>query len=352
MDDNKKRKFRVTSPLSLLGGAAMLLMIALTAAGIHFQADTDKAAPKLETVNLRMALVDSSTAPASVGAAEFAERVREQSKNRINIELFCNGRLVPDENSIVEQVRIGGIDLACVPVSAMESIAPSLDLLQLPYLITDSDHLRRVLESELGEKMLHESDSKRVLGLVFYDEGPRVYCNSLHPVSWVSDFRELRLGVPKNPLYKTVCELLSAQAEQLAQGDIYRSLKTGRINGLDDNLIGYVMNNHYSMAKYVTLSYHAMPPSIVIASADVFDSLSAEDAALIYDCARKSVEVQRLSCRRLTESAFAFLESGACEVSDGIWIRSVLSGMTKEMYGSYGGYTEEIAYIESLKTES
>ena len=351
-DNNKKSGFNLNSPLSILGGIVLLALIALIAWGIRFQTDITAKRKSSEMINLRMALINSSSYPASVGAADFAERVRESSGGRINIEVFYNGRLGLDENSIAEQVQIGGIDIACVSVSAMESFAPMLDLLQLPYMITDTEHLHRVLDSELGEKMLHESDAKKVLGLAFYDDGPRFYCNSVHSVSRIGDLKDLRLGVPKNQLYTSVCELFGAQAEQLAHGDIYRSLKTGRINGLDDNLISYVLSHRYTMAKYVTLSNHAMPPSIVIASQDVFEKLSPEDVAIIYDAAQKSVEVQRLSCKRLTESAMIFLENGVCDVVTNPWTQAVFTGRTKEIYENYGGYSEEIAYIESLKEQN
>lgn len=350
MDKNKKQRSRFGSPLSMLFGTALLLLIAIIAVMISFQPESPVKARANETINLRMALLDSSTFPASVGAADFAERVREKSGGRINIELFHNGRLGMDENSVAEQVQIGGIDIACVPISAMESFAPSLDLLQLPYLIADEEHLHRVIDSELGQRMLHESDSKKLLGLAFYDEGPRIYCNSVHAVSRTDDLKDLRLGVPKNPLYTTVCEIFSAQAEKLSHGDVYRSLKTGRINGLDDNLIGYVLNSRYSMAKYVTLTEHAMPPSIVIASQDVFDGLSEEDIAIIYDSAQKSVAAQRRCCKRLIESTHLFFETGACEVVDDNWTKTLFAVLSRDMYKSYGGYTEEIAYIESLKT--
>lgn len=349
MQKDKKWHIILNSPLSFLGGAALLMLIALIALGIRFQTDMTEQNKNSEVINLRMALINSTSYPSSVGAADFAERVKQNSGGRIDIELFCNGRLGLDENSIAEQVQIGGIDIACVSVSAMQSFAPSLDLLQLPYMISDADHLHRVLDSELGQKMLHEADSKKILGLAFYDEGPRIYCNSVHPVNRINDLKGLRFGVPKNPLYTTVCELFGTQAEQLAHGDIYRSLKTGRINGLDDNLISYVLNNRYTMAKYVTLSNHAMPPSIVIASRDVFEKLSPEDVAIIYDAAQKSVEAQRLSCERLTDSAMLFLENGVCDVVTNPWTTAVFTGRTKEIYENYSSYSKEIAYIESLK---
>lgn len=351
MNNDNERKLSFGSPLSILFGTVLLLLIAVIAAVISFQPEGVVKSRSSETINLRMALLDSSSFPSSVGAAEFAERTREQSGGRISIELFYNGRLGLDENSVAEQVQIGGIDIACVPISAMESFAPSLDLLQLPYLIADEQHLHRVIDSELGQRMLHESDSKKLLGLAFYDEGPRIYCNSVHPVSRTSDLKDLRLGVPKNPLYTTVCELFSAQAEKLSHGDVYRSLKTGRINGLDDNLIGYVMNGRYSMAKYVTLTEHAMPPSIVIASQDVFDKLTDEDIAIIYDCAQKSVEAQRQCCKRMTESALLSFKNGICEPVDDGWTKTLFAVTARDMYKSYGGYTEEIAYIESLKEQ-
>lgn len=344
----QNRKF-FDSPLTLLCVLALLALIALIAAAMNFQFGITSNKKASGVINLRMALTNSTSHPSSVGAADFAKLVSEKSSGRINIELFFNGKLGLDENSIAEQVQIGGIDLACVSVSAMSGFAPSLDLLQLPYLIKDRDHLHRVLDSDLGQKMLHESDKEKILGITFYDEGPRFYCNSFLPVNRIGDLKDLRLGVPKNQLYADVVELFGAQAISVSHGDIYRSLKTNRINGLDDNLISYVLNHRYTMAKYVTLSNHCMPPSVIIASQDVFETLSPEDIAIIYEAAGQSVENQRRICLELEQNAMRILNDSNCEVVTNPWTTAVFTGRTKSIYENYEHYSGEIALIESMQ---
>ncbi len=346
---NEPNKRYTSSFLSVFGVLAFSVLLIIATVAIrarvtHGQSDSEK-----DVIHLRLAQIHSANYPSSLGAAEFSRLVSEKTDGRIRIELFCNGRLGNDEYAIAEQVQFGGIDFACVDTSALGDYAPMLDILQLPYLIESTEQLHRVLDGELGQKLLSSAEKNKIIGLAFYDEGQRIYCNSLRMVSRTTDLEGLRLGVPKNQLYSDMVELLGAQTVSLAYGDIYRSLQTGRINGLEHSLLNYINSRYYMEAKYITLDGHAMPPSILITGKDVFDTFSPEDRAIIREAAAQSVPVQRNAYSLAEVRATKFLEGGQCEVVTNPWMVSMFTAHTTPIYEKYSHYSTEIALIKSMK---
>ena len=350
MDNSNEKNSFSGSLLAIFGVLSLSMLIILLFIGININMDFRMARKNSEVINLRLAQVHNSSYPSSTGAYTFAKLVEEKTDGRIKIEIFYNGQLGSDEDSIAEQIQFGGIDFACVNSSAMCSFSPVLEVLQLPYLIESRNHLHNVLDSELGYKMLHAADEKKILGLAFYDEGPRLYCNSLHPVSHTGNLVGLRLGVSKNRLPSDMVEMLGAQAVSLAYGDVYQSLQTGRINGLEDSLVNYVQSNYFVEAKYVTLSEHSMPPSILIASKDVMDTLSAEDQQIIYDAAQQSISQQRQDYATAENRALNFLENSSCELVHDIWTNAMFTNRTRDIYDNYKHYNDIIETVKKLKT--
>ncbi|WMJ84709.1 DctP family TRAP transporter solute-binding subunit [Oscillospiraceae bacterium LTW-04] len=346
---NEPNKQYSSSFFSVFGVLAFSIFLIIITVVIRTQVMDGKSGDEKDVIYLRLAEIHSASYPSSLGAAEFSRLVSEKTDGRIKIELFCNGQLGTDEYAIAEQVQFGGIDFACVDTAALVDYAPILDILQLPYLIKSTEHLHKVLDSELGQKLLSSAEKNKIIGLAFYDEGQRIYCNSVRMVSRTIDLEGLRLGVPKNQIYSDMVELLGAQTVSLAYGDIYRSLQTGRINGLEHSLLNYISSRYYIEAKYITLDGHSMAPSILITGKDVFDTLSPEDQAIIREAAAQSVAVQRKAYSQAEIKAAKFLEGDKCEVVTNPWTTSMFTIQTAPIYDKYQHYAKEIGLIKSMK---
>ena len=78
--------------------------------------------------------------PTTLGAFEFARLVKEKSKGRIIINVVYDGKL-GDELSVIKQIKFGGIDFARASISPLSNEIPILNVLQMPYLYRDDEHM-------------------------------------------------------------------------------------------------------------------------------------------------------------------------------------------------------------------
>ena len=74
---------------------------------------------------------------------------------------------------MIKQMQYGGIDFARVSIAQMSDFIPEMNVLQLPYLYEDSDHMWRVLDGEIGDRFLGYPRTHGLVGLSWYDAGAR-----------------------------------------------------------------------------------------------------------------------------------------------------------------------------------
>ena len=83
--------------------------------------------------------------PTTQGAQYFASLVQQQTGGKVVIQVKANGEY-GSEQQVWEQLAIGGVDFARVSLSAATDDLPRLNVLLLPYLYRNADHMWRVLD--------------------------------------------------------------------------------------------------------------------------------------------------------------------------------------------------------------
>lgn len=297
--------------------------------------ETTKAASK-DTIVLRLAETQTETYPATMGAIEFARLVEERTEGRIKIEVFTGGQLGGDEQAILEQVQFGAIDFTRVNFAPMTEFAPILNLLQMPYLFTDADHMHKVIDSEIGKELLDSVEAGNFIGLALYDAGTRNFYNSVRPVKTVEDMKGLKIRTTQSQLIVDMVEALGASATPMAFGEVYSSLQTGVIDGAENNWVSYDQNSHYEVAKYISLDGHTAPPEILVCSKMVFDKLSPEDQQILRECAKESELWERGKYGEIEQEAIDKVVAAGSEVNE-LEDREGFVKAVEPLYEKYAG---------------
>ena len=87
--------------------------------------------------------------PTTQGAQYFADLVQQQTGGKVVIQVKANGEY-GSEQQVWEQLAIGGVDFARVSLSVATDDLPWLNVLLLPYLYRDANHMWRVLDGSIG----------------------------------------------------------------------------------------------------------------------------------------------------------------------------------------------------------
>ena len=230
--------------------------------------------------------------PTTLGAFEFARLVKEKSKGRIIINVVYDGKL-GDELSVIKQIKFGGIDFARASISPLSNEIPILNVLQMPYLYRDDEHMWNVLSGDVGKEIFEDFEGSGIEPLSFYTAGARSFYNSKRPIEDISDLSGLKIRVQQSELMKDMVRMLGAEPVAMEYGQVYGTLQRGVIDGAENNTPSYISALHFQYAGYYTKDEHTRVPEVQICSKVTFDKLSNEDKDIIREAALESSSYER-----------------------------------------------------------
>lgn len=281
--------------------------------------------------------------PNTVALDKFAELVTERTDGRISPKNFHSG-VLGNQPDAIEQVRVGAIEYGNFNLGPMGPVVPEADVVNLPFIFKGLDHMHRVMDGAVGEEIGAAMAAKGLQPLAWYDSGARSFYNSKHPITKPDDVKGLKVRVMNNELFVGMVEALGGNATPMAFSEVFQSIKTGVVDGAENNWPSYESTNHYEVAGYYSLSEHLIIPECVCINTTVWEGLSDEDKDIVKTAARESAELQRkLWTERAEASRKKVVDSGVKfnEIAD-------KSGFQKAMEPVYVKAIEANPLLEDL----
>ena len=229
--------------------------------------------------------------PTTLGAEKFADLVYERTDGRIKI-LVKHGAELGSEMEVIQQLRYGGIAFARVSISQIAGYVPDMNILQMPYLYSSSDHMWRVLDGEIGDEFLSKASEYNLVGLSWYDAGARNFY-STKPITCLEDLQGMNIRIQESDMMADMVSALGANPVKIVYSDVYSALEQGIVDCAENNWPSYEAMDHYNVARYYTIDEHTRVPEMQICSAEIWNQLSESDQQIIMDCAKESALYER-----------------------------------------------------------
>ena len=305
---------------------------------------------------LKLAEVHAEGYPTTLADREFARLVEEKSEGRIKIEVYPGAVLYANESDSIEALQLGDLAFARVSASPVANFVPSINAIQMPYLYKSKDHMWAVLNGEIGQKLLADIETgvdkegkvSGVVGLCYYDAGSRSFYLTKE-VHKVADLAGLKIRMQNNTMMLRMVELLGATGVAgIGPNEVLNAITTGVVDGAENNWPTYQNMGDYNAAKYYILDQHTRVPEILLASKAVMDSLSAEDQALLKECA-KAVQQYEIEQWALKEAASEKIvrEAGTTVIELTPEERAEFEAAMAPLYDEFGADYKDI--IEAIK---
>ena len=230
--------------------------------------------------------------PNTVAMDKFAELLKEKSGGKMTVKMYHSGTLGSQPDAI-EQLRIGGIEIGNFNLGPLGPIVPEANVVSLPFIFKDVDHMWRVLDGKAGD-IINEGMTKfGIVPLAWYDAGARSFYNSKKPIMKPEDVAGMKVRVMNNDLYSGMISALGGNPSPMAFAEVYQSLKTGVVDGAENNWPSYESTGHYEVAQYYSMSQHLIIPETLCVNAKVWQGLSPEDQKILKEAAVESAMLQR-----------------------------------------------------------
>lgn len=231
--------------------------------------------------------------PTTLGDKEFARLVEERTQGKLKIEVYAGGKL-GNEKSVTEQVQFGAVDFARLSISSLTDFEKSMAVLMLPYIYRDREHMFKVLEGPIGEKILGNLErSTGIVGLAWMDAGTRSFYNTRREIKRPEDLIGLKIRSQETELMTDIIKAFGASPVAMAYGDVYSALQTGVVDGAENNWPSFEASKHYELAKFFTVDEHNRIPELLVVSKRVEEKLPPEQIRIVIQAAKEAAEFER-----------------------------------------------------------
>lgn len=230
--------------------------------------------------------------PVSHGMESFMKEVTEKSDGRLTGKIYHSGVLGSQPDAI-EQVRLGIINFGVFSLGPMGQVVPETNVVSLPFIFKSVKQMYTLMDGEVGVEIGKGLEKKGIVALGWYDAGARSFYNSNKAINEPDDVKGMKVRVMNNDLFVGMIESLGGNATPMAFAEVYQSLKTGVVDGAENNPPSYESTNHFEVAKFYSISEHLIIPECLCMSKKTWDGLSAEDQAILKAAGKASADYQR-----------------------------------------------------------
>jgi tripartite ATP-independent transporter DctP family solute receptor len=271
--------------------------------------------------------------PNTIAMDKFAELLDEKSGGKIKLKMYHAGTLGSQPDAI-EQVRLGGLEIANFSLGPLGPIVPEANVVSLPFIFKDTDHVWRVLDGKAGDMINAGLAKKGLISLAWYDGGARSFYNSKKAIKTPADVQGMKVRVMNNDLYSGMISALGGNPSPMAFSEVYQSLKTGVVDGAENNWPSYESTGHYEVAKYYSISQHLIIPETLAINADVYKSLAPELQKILKEAAEESAVLQRKLWKERSKASEEKVMAGG-SVINAIPDKSAFQAAMKPVYDKY-----------------
>lgn len=220
-------------------------------------------------------------------AQEFKKRIEEATDGEVTVTIYPLGSLgTPTE--VAEQTADGILQFSNVSIGNIGTLVPESQILLVPYLFPgDTSEVNRRLQSSetLNTDLQQRFESKGLRIGSLYSEGPMVWTTK-KPVHSPEDLRNFKMRVMVSPLLLKAYEDLGASPTPVPFGEVYGALQLGQIDGQVNPLPAIEEMKFYEVSNYLIWAGESDLITVVLMSADWFETQSAERQQLVEDTMR------------------------------------------------------------------
>lgn len=223
---------------------------------------------------------------------KMGEELYRLSSGTMDLKIYPNQQL-GSERECLELLQIGSLDVTKVSTGVLENFSPNMKVFGLPYLFRDKAHSFKVLDGEIGKKLLDETLAFRIKGLAYYDAGSRSFYTKSKPIYTPADLEGLKVRVMESVTAMKMVESMGGSPTPISWGELYTSLQQEVVDGAENNPPSFYLSKQFEVCKYYTLDEHTTLPDVLVCGSYFWDSLNEEQKKWMQEAVDISVHYQR-----------------------------------------------------------
>lgn len=270
--------------LSVLLAVVMVLSL-MTGCG-------SKATTREKKKIIKISIVENEEHPQGMLIQAFKKELEEISGGKFEVQLFYNSSLYTQE-AAMQAITTGDLEMTTTSMQVTEEYLPSINMFTSTFFFKDYDHMRKVLDGEIGQGLfndMHDNVAYVPVGF-FYNGSRQLNLRSSEPVTKPEQLSGTILRMPTSEAWIAAGESLGAKVTTLAYAEVYGALQNGTIDAQDNPLPSVKSAKFYEVTKQLCLTYHIIDAEIFAMNTKFWDNLTDEEKGWVSEASKKAIKV-------------------------------------------------------------
>ncbi|QNN53908.1 DctP family TRAP transporter solute-binding subunit [Nocardioides mesophilus] len=298
-------------------GTATLLSLALGASACGGARSSSSEAS--DSYTIKFSHVVTPQTPKGQAAEKFAELIDEGCGDQMKVEVYPNSELYGDEDEL-QALQSGAVQMLAPSSAKFTTIAPQLQVLDLPFLFDSVDDIPNVVspDSAVG-KAIYENQALadkgiKVLGL--WDNGLK-QLSSNDEMQKPADLKGLRFRIQPSDVLRSQFDAWGAQTTPMAFAEVYNALQQGVIDGQENPYSNIESQNMHTVQKHITESNHGYIGYVHAINKKFFESLPDDLQTCVTDAADEAAAYNREIASDLNQKAKqTIVDAGTTKITE------------------------------------
>jgi TRAP-type C4-dicarboxylate transport system substrate-binding protein len=247
---------------------------------------------------------------------EFKSCMESDSATEFVVAHYPAGQL-GKAREIVEQVKIGAIDMTISDTAYLSNLQPELTAWMLPFIFSGWDHAERAMAGKAGEitaGYLDKGLDMKVLSM--FHSGFRDFMTIDKKLNSLKDFEGVKFRSPPIPVWVKMFETLKAIPVTVDWSEVYTALRSGLVEGFESSPEGFLITNSPEIGKYITKTGHMYNAMIMVVSNKTYNKLSDAEKRTLNKCSLDMTRRANPYKRKICDEGYAKLKEAGMTISD------------------------------------
>lgn len=274
----------------------------------------EKVVEEVKPVTIKLGFSTNMEDPRGVASNLFKDEVEKNSRGKILVEIFPNGKLGSDAD-LISGVINDSVDMTVSSAGNFAVYATKLGISALPFLFSDFESAWRFMDSDIIAQVNKTLEEFNTVVLSHYDNGFRCVTTTNKPVNSVADMKGLNIRTPPSQIVMETMSTLGANPKPYDFPKLKQALKDGLFDS-QENPIPVIYNNKlYEEQKYLAITNHSYDAMPLVIRKKLWDSFDAASQKILLDAAKKAQNLDRNLVKAQTESYVVKLKDAGMTIT-------------------------------------
>ena len=175
-----------------------------------------------------------------------------------------------------------------IPSTVMSSVVPAYGLFEMPYLVQDREHMKRIEKDIVWPTLAPLAEKSGYKMIAVWENGFRQITNNVHPIKEPEDLRGIKLRVPKGKWRIKMFQAYGASPSAMGLSEVFVALQTGVMDGEENPLTQIFTSKFQEVQKFLSMTDHVYTPAYVVTSPAKWKALPEDVRKGIEEAARET----------------------------------------------------------------